>query len=64
MRGSFRIFEGMPAPEGENDDFNPRSPWGRGILKKSIFKTAETLENNGFLPFSYAYLALKSVNRY
>ena len=26
--GLFRIFEGMPAPEGENDDFNPRSPRG------------------------------------
>ena len=31
--------------------------WGV-FLKRSIFKTAETLENRGFLPFSYAHLRL------
>lgn len=27
-------------------------------MKKSIFRTAETLENKGFLPFSYTCLSL------
>ena len=33
-------------------------------MRKSIFRTAETLENKGFLPFSYACLSLKSANGY
>jgi hypothetical protein len=28
------------------------------LLRRSIFKTAETFENKGFLPFSYACLSL------
>lgn len=33
-------------------------------MKRSIFKTAETLESKGFLPFFYACLSLKSASRY
>ena len=33
-------------------------------FEKNISKTAETLENKGFLPFSYACLSLKSASRY
>ena len=36
----------------------------KSFLEESIFKTAETLENKGFLPFSYACLSLKSASRY
>ena len=36
----------------------------KSFLEERIFKTAEALENKGFLPFFYACLSLKSASRY